>query len=178
MQGNKVNKWKWAKIIDNKKRRTGDLGTDTRQLENVECCLLNIKISKTRSVVSQRARRCGNQPDVSLEAKTTKAKIKKFQSKCWHGWKQNYWAVERTEEEDSTRIKNMRNPARQKNKWVLNFIKCFFHTYSQLLFCDNCILACPCSHFPDTMADADREEHRLSTELGMVSSILGGTGLS
>lgn len=65
-----------------KKRHTGYLETDTSQLEDVECCLLNIKTSKTRPAIFQRARRCGKQPDVSLEAKNTKAKIKKFQSKC------------------------------------------------------------------------------------------------
>lgn len=51
----------------------------------------------------------------------------------------------------------------------------FFHTYSRLLFYDNCILACQCRDFPDTVGDADREGRRLSTELGMVSAILGGT---
>lgn len=69
----------------------------------------------------------------------------------------------------------MRNPARLKNKWVLNFIKRFFHTYSQLLLHDNCILACRFSDFSDTVGEADREGHGLPTELGMVSSILGGS---
>lgn len=96
----------------------GDPGTDIILLQEVECCLLHLKTPKTRSGVSQRTRSYEEQPDVGLQVKTVKAKIKKKFKVNVDTAKNRIIELQRNGERRLTFNKNkkLRNTERQKTK--------------------------------------------------------------